>query len=250
MPRPWRGVQWWTDRKPLAPLKVSAGMELGGTKWIRLYDAIVESQNRQGDGRPLLRLVIEVMKPVRFRSPEEFRSAQVDVNRALLHLGYQVADDGRVHKVKEAATVAEAHERADDLQAELQRRNVHPEVLALCRAELLQENYFHAVLEASKSLGHRLQRLTGVLDDGAKLVDQACSLSAPLVAFNALSTESEQSEHKGLAMLMKGVFSTFRNPTAHSPRVLWATSKEEAIDMMTLTSMLHRRLDKATVTKR
>ncbi len=69
----------------------------------------------------------------------------------------------------------------------------------------------------------------------------------PRLAFNALATDWEQSEHNGLAMLLKGLFSTFRNPTAHAPRVAWATSREEALDMLTLSSMLHRRLDSATV---
>jgi uncharacterized protein (TIGR02391 family) len=46
---------------------------------------------------------------------------------------------------------------------------------------------------------------------------------------------------------MKGIFSTFRNPTAHAPKVLWATSRTDALDMLTLASMLHRRLDKAKV---
>jgi uncharacterized protein (TIGR02391 family) len=45
---------------------------------------------------------------------------------------------------------------------------------------------------------------------------------------------------------MKGLFSTFRNPAAHAPRVLWATSRTDALDMLTLASMLHRRLDDAT----
>jgi hypothetical protein len=44
-------------------------------------------------------------------------------------------------------------------------------------------------------------------------------------------------------MLMKGMFGTFRNPTAHAPKVLWATSRTDALDMLTLASMLHRRLD-------
>ena len=67
------------------------------------------------------------------------------------------------------------------------------------------------------------------------------------VAFNSLATDWERSEQTGLAMLMKGLFSTFRNPTAHAPKVLWATSRAEALDMFTLASMLHRRLDSATV---
>ena len=49
------------------------------------------------------------------------------------------------------------------------------------------------------------------------------------------------------ATLMNGMFSTFRNPAAHAPKVAWATSRSDALDMLTLASMLHRRLDKADV---
>ena len=65
--------------------------------------------------------------------------------------------------------------------------------------------------------------------------------------FNGLETDWERSEQTGLATLMKGIFSTFRNPTAHAPKVVWATSRADALDMLTLASMLHRRLDNATV---
>lgn len=68
-----------------------------------------------------------------------------------------------------------------------------------------------------------------------------------IVAFNDLRTEWERSEQTGLATLLKGLFGTFRNPSAHAPKVQWATSKLEALDLLTLASMLHRRLDGAVV---
>jgi uncharacterized protein (TIGR02391 family) len=87
--------------------------------------------------------------------------------------------------------------------------------------------------------------------DGTPLVEATCSLrSGPLVAFNSLSTDWEVSEQNGLAMLMKGLFGTFRNPTAHAPRIAWATSRTDALDILTLASMLHRRLDGATIRTR
>ena len=80
------------------------------------------------------------------------------------------------------------------------------------------------------------------------LLDATCTLSSgPRIVFNSLATDWERSEQTGLATLMKGLFSTFRNTTAHAPRVIWATSRADALDMLTLASMLHRRLDDATV---
>jgi uncharacterized protein (TIGR02391 family) len=70
----------------------------------------------------------------------------------------------------------------------------------------------------------------------------------PPLAFNRLHNVWEQSEHSGLATLIRGVYSTYRNTTAHAPAVRWATERADAMDMLTLVSMLHRRLDSAEVT--
>ncbi|MDQ6900090.1 MAG: TIGR02391 family protein [Candidatus Dormibacteraeota bacterium] len=233
----------------IAPLNVpESPLDQQNTKWKRLFNAVAVAQNRQRHGRPFLRLVREVMAPVRFPSPAEFEACRTLVNERFLLSGFRVAEDGGLDRVRAATTLAEAQERAADLRAELGRRNVHPDVLHFCRAELLQQNYFHAVLEACKSVAEKLRVLTRENGDGATLVDATCSLSSgPRVAFNDLATDWERSEQTGLATLMKGLFVTFRNPTAHAPKVLWATSQTDALDMLTLASMLHRRLDVATV---
>ncbi len=236
----------------IAPLKVPEEPDGPGTKWKRLFNAVVARQNKSQDGKALVRLVMEVMAPVRFGSAAEFEAVRTRVNERLLLSGFEVRKDGIVVTVRAARTVEEAQQRADDLRAELARRDVHPDVLAFCRAELLQQNYFHAVLEASKSVADKLRTLTGVTagsaSDGTRLVDTTCFPAAsPQVRFNDLATEWERSEQTGIATLMKGLFSTFRNPAAHAPRVAWATSRSDALDMLTLASMLHRRLDKAVV---
>jgi uncharacterized protein (TIGR02391 family) len=214
----------------------------------RLFNAVVTVQNRLQDGRPLINLVNQVMAPVRFPSQAAFDTTRALVSEKLLLAGFSVREDGKVVRAKAASTVAEAQVRADDLRAELARRQVHPDVLAFCRAELLQQNYFHAVLEACKSVADKVRTLTGQQGDGSPLVDATCTLSSgPRIVFNSLATDWERSEQTGLATLMKGLFSTFRNPTAHAPRVVWATSRADALDMLTLASMLHRRLDDATV---
>lgn len=159
-------------------------------------------------------------------------------------------DDGRIYRAAAVQTLAEAEKRARSLSTKLLDRGVHAEVFRFCGAEFLQENYFHAVFETTKSVADRLRTLTGLKGDGAGLVDEACSLSKamPPLAFNLLRDETEQNEHKGLAMLMKGMFSAFRNTTAHTPKVKWPISEDDALDIMSLASMIHRRLDKAHVT--
>lgn len=127
---------------------------------------------------------------------------------------------------------------------------MHPDVLAFCRAELVQRNYFHAVFEATKSVADKIRTRTGLKSDGGQLVDDAFGIKGgmPALAFNLLQSPTEESEHKGLAMLVKGMFGTFRNTTAHAPKISWPIGLEDALDLLTLASMLHRRLDAAHVT--
>jgi len=216
----------------ISPLRVDeTPEEAASTKWKRLFNAVVRAQNRQGDGRPLIRLISDVMHPVRFESVEQFEELRARLNGRLLLFGYEVRENGKIAHAKQAVTLSEARQRANVLQAELGRRSVHPDVLAFCRAELLQDNYFHAVLEAAKSVADKIRVLTGLEFDGGRLTDAAFTLSAdrPPIAFNALGTEWERSEHVGLATLCKGLFGTFRNPTAHphesvglsNKRMLW-----------------------------
>jgi uncharacterized protein (TIGR02391 family) len=121
-----------------------------------------------------------------------------------------------------ARTLTEAEAMASALRKVLVERNVHADVLKFCRAELLVDNYFHAVFEATKSVAEKLRQKTGRLgSDGAALVDEALGIGkagCPRLAFNSLTTESERNEHSGLMNLIKGLFGAFRNTTAHAPK--------------------------------
>jgi uncharacterized protein (TIGR02391 family) len=126
-------------------------------------------------------------------------------------------------------------------------------VLAFCRAELLQENYFHAVLEATKSVSEKIRAKTGLTGDAGELAQKAFSLGQagmPFLAFTSLTTDTEKSEQSGVMNLFLGMFGAFRNVTAHGPKVTWNITELDALDLLTLVSLLHRRLDSATRTGR
>ena len=61
----------------------------------------------------------------------------------------------------------------------LRQRDVHGWVLQYCNEELLKENYFHAVLEATKSLAEQVWQLTNLKEDETTLYDKAFSTSTP-----------------------------------------------------------------------
>ncbi len=71
-----------------------------------------------------------------------------------------------------------------------------------------------------------------------------------MVACNSLRTETERNEQNGLSNIAKGIFSAFRNPSAHEPRVFWHVSEPDALDLLSMLSLVHRRLDTAVVLRR
>ena len=216
------------------------------TKWKRLHNAFVERQNHSQNRRAINEFIRQALRPERYsKEPNRFESMRTNVNRALAFSGLAVRATGDLIEVARATTLTESQRRADELKADLTRRGVHPDVLRFCRAELVADNYFHAVLEAAKSVADKLRTRTGLTEDGAKLVDMALCGSAPRLAINDLITESQRSEQSGFANLIKGAFGMFRNPTAHEARVLWTMSKEDAEDLLSLASLIHRRLDAA-----
>ena len=60
------------------------------------------------------------------------------------------------------------------------------------------------------------------------LVDRALAGDPPMLAINPLETESEGSEQRGFANLVRGTFGVFRNTTAHEARIHWHIGKEDA----------------------
>jgi len=66
---------------------------------------------------------------------------------------------------------------------------------------VLQENYFHAVFEATKSIAAKIRSLTDHPGDGAPLVQATFGGANPAIAINSLKTDSERSEQSGFANL-------------------------------------------------
>lgn len=218
------------------------------TKWKRLYNAFAERQNHAQNRRAVLEFIRRAMRPERFtRTPERFEQMRANLNRALAFAGLQVDAAGKLSEAPQAQTLSDAARRARELRADLDSRGVHPDVLRFCRAELVEDNYFHTVLEATKSIADKLRTLSASGEDGAVLVDRTLGGDPPRIRINALATESQKSEQRGFANLVKGTFGMFRNTTAHEARILWTMTKEDAEDLLSLASMIHRRLDSATV---
>ncbi len=226
----------------------------GLTKWMRLASALGQQQQRDRCGNCIVGFILEAMKPVRYVGKTEIFDARLaELNQVLIFTGLELGKDGQLRPRPVAKTLTEAEQRAGRLRSELLKRNVHPDVLRFCRSELLNENCFHAVLEATKSVAEKIRTKTGLTGDGGELAEMALApgkTGMPFLAFNSLRTDSEQSEQKGLLNLMRGMFGTFRNPTAHAAKISWNMTEQDALDLLTMASFCHRRLDNAARTPR
>ena len=238
--------------KKLADLDIQ---EIGGSNKVeKLYNALSERQRRDDCSNLIVKFLNSAMHAANYHSNLPlFEQRQEKLNKVLASAGYRVRDDGKLGPATIANTVKEAHSRANKLRQKLEERNVHSDVLKSCQDEFLKDqNYFHTVLEASKSVRDKIRDKTGVDLDGSALVDavmMAGSKGVPLLAINKFQTASEKNEQTGFANMIKGMFSAFRNPTAHESRSQWNMPEEDALDFLVFASMLHRKLDRAAKTQ-
>lgn len=246
-----RGLSGTQIERLLQEIEV-ADTSPGMTKWKRLFNAMAGVQNQHQVGNHLIMFINRAMNPVNYaREPEAFAWRRDELNVVLAFSGFYVREDGKVGYADTAATLDAARARAGRLKTALESRAVHAEVLNYCRSELLEENYFHAVFEATKGVAERIRLLSGLNSDGADLVNKAFAGQQPVLALGPLISESEKSEQKGFANLLIGLFGAVRNPLAHAPKTNWPMSEQDALDILTLASLIHRKLDgtqKMTIT--
>jgi uncharacterized protein (TIGR02391 family) len=218
----------------------------GITKWKRLFEALEQKQEQDGCADNVCNFIRHAMTPARhFNNPEWYSSTRYKINQILSFEGLSLGEDGILVTIQKASTLTEAAARASRLREKLLSRNVHNDLLKFCKEEVLVDNYFHAVFEATKSVAEKIRQKTGLTSDGSNLVDEAFSFqsSIPHLALNSLRTDSEQSEQRGFMNLLKGLFGTFRNTTAHAPKITWKIEEQDALDILSLVSLIHRRLD-------
>lgn len=212
----------------------------------RLYNAFVDHQNTHQCSNGILKFLGLAMNPARYFGKDELFNYRInELNKRLSFIGLEITREAKYKKVVAARTLTDAQERASHYKYKLELRNVHAEIITYCNEELVKENYFHSVFEGVKGVAQRLRDLTGVHADGNALVDVVFSTANPLLKINPLLTDTERSEHLGLANTIKGLFGLIRNPTAHTPKIKFVIDEAEALDIMTIVSFVHKRLDKA-----
>lgn len=213
------------------------------TKWKRLYNSFAENQNQRKCSNDILHFICNVVNPQSFTDAKKFEDTRMQINEALSYVGYELQPNGKYHEVKEAETITEAQARANKLMADLKARNAHTDIFKYCTAELVDKNYFHAVFESCKGLFERIRNLSLCKADGVKLVQYV--FGHPVLRINEYKTDQQKDEQKGFEAILEGICKMFRNPEAHCPKIGWPMEEHDALEILSLISYCHRRLDKA-----
>lgn len=238
-----------TNKQISEQFKSAGIMETGdGTnKPDRIYYSLFSRQKQDNCGNNVLDFIIRIITPKRYSSEIEFERDRTAINEKLLYDGIEIDITGSPQRVSKAKTISEAKSRSVKIKQKIQGLVIHRDIMQYCEAEALQENYFHAILEITKSVAETLRQKSGYYSDGNELVDACFGLGLdkrPMLAFNTLQSQSDESEHKGFANFVKGFFSMYRNPKAHSVKIKEETQLSEMSEVLVVATIIHNRLDK------
>lgn len=211
----------------------------------RLFNAFANFQNTQNCCNNILKFIQLVLTPSRFvGKADEFEALRSKVNQQLAFEGYEIKENGKFAQIQKANVISDVELKVENLKQELINRNAHNQIFRYCTPELLSNNYFHSVFEASKGLFQRIRDLSGLTTDGNTLIEQVFS-SDPILIINNYQTKQEKDEHTGFCNLLKGLCGMFRNSEAHQPKIFWDIDEQDALEILSLISYCHRRLDRA-----
>ena len=144
-------------------------VDSSNTKWKRLYNAFVTFQNKKQLSNNILTFINKSMSPARFIGRnEQYEDTRIELNKRLSFIGLELTDTGKFRRINESKTISDAEQKANRLKSKLEQRNTHPTIFKYCTAELLAENYFHTVFEATKSIAETIRFRTGLTEDGSK----------------------------------------------------------------------------------
>ncbi|MGJ8729315.1 TIGR02391 family protein [Listeria aquatica] len=216
------------------------------TKWRRIAESVTYHCKEQNSPNALFDVIEYKMRPKDFISiPDVWKTTKQEINSQLIFYGLELSDAGKIQSVVKVETFNEARKRLISFQDRLEPYHIHHEVSKYCEEELLVENYFHAILEASKGLLQRIRDISELDKDGSQLIDEAFIIKRPIILIrdNMLSTQTEQSEYKGLKSLLHTITYLYRNPQAHETRLYNPKSENDAVTAFSLISLAHQVLD-------
>lgn len=132
----------------------------------------------------------------------------------------------------------------EDIDA-FDERDFHAALVAASRQLFADGHYSLAIFEGCKCLAGEVRNKSGLNSDGSALMSAAFSANAPKLKLNNGVTVTDRDEQQGYMQLAMGVMQALRNPGAHAGASV--IGRKEALEVLSLISLLLRKVDQATV---
>lgn len=221
------------------------------TKWRRLDYVMNESQHRFNCGNKIIEIIQYVFHPTSswFDNSNDYKSLIKEINKCISFYGYELREDGKIYQTELSTTRTQANERYDLLKSKLTERNIHPQILKFCTQDIVNEDYFSIIFEASKSIYDRIRDMTGINFDGNKLIYTCFDLKYPIIVFNLLNSDTEINLYYGLKNILLSIAQIGRNPKAHTPKIYSYDNLDNCLDILNLISFAHKMLDQCSINR-
>lgn len=219
------------------------------TKWKRLNFVMCKSQETFNCGNKIVEIIEYVFFPTSswFDSVSQYSDCMNKINKCISFYGLELNAEGKIYKTKHSTTMSEANERYDLLKSKLLERNIHPLIMKFCTKDIVVEDYFSIIIEASKSIYERIRQMTGIELDGNKLIFACFDKDYPIVVCNSLKTETEQNIYNGLRSILISIGQIGRNPRSHTPKIYSYDNLENCLDILNIISFAHKMLDQCFI---
>jgi uncharacterized protein (TIGR02391 family) len=157
----------------------------------------------------------------------------------------QLGRDRRHGAAKSVRVPTAARELAPTPSAIFNARGYHPAIDRSSRRLFVGGYHTEAIHRAFQSVNNRVKRLSGIAEDGQKLMSKTFSEESPALQMTGLSNESEVDEHNGTRFMMMGAMAGLRNPRAHEEGRWQADNDPQSVlEALSFASLLHRFLDR------
>lgn len=219
------------------------------TKWRRLDYVMRESQYIFNCGNKIIEIIQYVFHPTSswFDNSNNYKSLINEINKCISFYGYELREDGKIYEIKSSTTRTQANERYDLLKSKLTERNIHPQILKFCTQDIVNEDYFSIIFEASKSIYDKIRNMTSITLDGNKLIYSCFDLKYPIIIFNSLKNDTEINLYNGLKNILLSIAQIGRNPKAHTPKIYSYDNLDNCLDILNLISFAHKMLDQCSI---
>lgn len=190
------------------------------------------------------------------RGDSTFKRYINQMNQVLSFAGYELGhEDAQIRNLDRSKTSyvpPEAEDRVRRFRENIQLNHLHPDIEMVCRAEYFVEpGFFRPVKEAMRLLIEKIRAKALLSHDGPELAEHAFAFAwpnRPVLAINNFMTEKDLAEQFSFMVLLKAYFLMFQDEMTRAYRPAWDINLEDAMNLLSLASYFHRKVDKATKT--